>query len=97
MRVSISHLFFAHRLVLLLTPLTNSFGYTRRFRDPSYSYSKLNACYVQDHTTWMTNDSAEMNASHSIIEELYGSDSSMKCLRPAQPKGLSEFNYIRFG
>jgi len=45
----------------------------------------------------MTNDAAEMNASHSIMEELYRSNSSMKCLTPAQPKGLSEFNYIRFG
>ena len=48
--------------------------------------------YVQDNTTWMTFDSAEIKESHSIMEELYRPNSSMKCQTPAQSEGLSEFN-----
>lgn len=52
-------------------------------------------CFVKDHTTWMTNNSAQINASYSIMEELYRLNSSINCPTPAQSKGLAEFHYIR--
>ena len=68
------------------------FWCTIRFRDVITADSTIDPCYAQNHTTWMTSDSAEIKASHLVMEELYRSNSSMKCRTPAQPKCLSEFN-----
>ena len=69
-----------------------------RFRFGTYEDDWIpDPCFVQDHTTWMTSIPAQINASHSIIEELYRPDSNLKCQTPAPSKSLSEFNYVRFG